>query len=129
MRTALRTATLTRSSTQVFPSDALLRSLQPLRGALVAYSKAYEKRAARRAPWPDLRYNLATGECKLFFKPEDVPRGWVTHKATRFTTTEPTLFNREDLIKQLIAKGVSIDPKWGTAHLKKVLDATPKGAV
>lgn len=86
------------------------------------HSRYYEKHPRKRPPWPDLRYNIQTGEAKLFNNPEEVPEGWVVRKAALFDKTEAKTFDRDELTAKLIAVGVQVDPKWGTAHLKKVLD-------
>lgn len=86
------------------------------------FSKALQNKEKKRAPWPDLRYNLATGEAKLFLKPEDVPKGWVTKPRLKLTSKQPVVYDKQRLINQLQKLNVTIDPKWGVAHLKKVLD-------
>ncbi len=84
------------------------------------YSKSLEKRAAKKAPWPDLRYNIITGEAKLFFKPEDVPRGWVAKPKNKLSPKPMEAYDKEKLIQELTNLGVTVDPKWGAAHLNKV---------
>lgn len=88
----------------------------------MAYSKAYEKRAKRRAPWPDLRYDPLTGDCKLFFSADEVPKGWVQKRPSPFQQKLASTYDRHELEAQLRAKGVVINPRWGVAHMKKVLD-------
>lgn len=88
----------------------------------MAYSKAYEKKVRKRAPWPDLRYDPLTGECKLFTCAEDVPEGWIKKKAALFVNKVGPRYDREELEKRLTARGVTINPRWGLAHMKKVLD-------
>jgi len=92
------------------------------------YSKALEKRAAKKAPWPDLRYNIVTGEAKLFFKPEDVPKGWVAKPKNKFKPEPMKTYDKEKLIQELISFGVIVDPKWGSAHLNKVLNDISQSA-
>ena len=88
----------------------------------MAYSKYYERNPKKKPPWPDLRYSVATGECKLFNKPEDVPNGWVKRQCATQVVKAALHYDRDKLTAQLLAKGVTIDPRWGTAHMKKVLD-------
>jgi len=86
------------------------------------FSRAKEKRETKKAPWPDLRYNIATGEAKLFFKPEEVPKGWVKKQAIQFKKKPQIVHNKQGIINELLSRGVFVDPKWGTAHLQKVLN-------
>ncbi len=73
--------------------------------------------------WPDLRYG-PNGECKLFYAPEDVPHGWRQRPDQPYVVEHaPIALTKEELIEQLQNKGVEIDPRWGLAHLKKVLDS------
>lgn len=88
----------------------------------MAYSKYYEKNPKKKPPWPDLRYNATTGEVKLFNSPEDVPQGWFPRPKGKFVQTAPKTYDKQDLINKLLAKGVTIDPRWGSAQLKKVFD-------
>jgi hypothetical protein len=71
--------------------------------------------------WPDLRYG-PNGECKLFFAPHEVPYGWTQRPDVPFVPPEQLGLDKEKLIAELEAKGIKVDPTWGKAHLKKVLD-------
>lgn len=86
------------------------------------YSRAKEKRLARETKWPDLRYS-PTGEAKLFYAAADVPAGW-SQRAPIIRTLwkPPELLDRAELIRQLTDKGITINPTWADAHMKRILD-------
>jgi hypothetical protein len=85
------------------------------------YSRAKEKRSQKKAMWPDLRYG-PNGECKLFNAPHEVPEGWKQRADEEYTPPAAVPLDREQLIKGLEDKGIVINPIWGRAHMKKVLD-------
>lgn len=72
--------------------------------------------------WPSWRYG-PRGESGVFDCAEDVPYGW-TRKGQVFVTHDRPVehHDREELIKQLEALGVKINPIWSSAHMKKVLE-------
>lgn len=75
--------------------------------------------------WPAWRFNPITGDGEVFQCEEDVPEGWtgapVELEIFEHTTFEP--LDQEAILAALIDKGVDIDPTWGVAHMKKVLDS------
>lgn len=87
------------------------------------YSRSRQRSfEAGRDIWPSWRYG-PDGQEGIFNKPEDVPFGWVKKKLKQFEgAPEVEKLNKDQLIKDLKAKGIAIDPRWGIAHLKKVLD-------
>lgn len=74
--------------------------------------------------WPGWRYG-PDGEGAIFQCEADVPPGWTRRPGDQpepFLPRAVTAYNREELILQLEAKGIEINPTWGVAHMKKVLD-------
>lgn len=75
--------------------------------------------------WPGWRYG-PNGESAIFQCEADVPEGW-TRKAgipeEVFSRPTSAVLNRDDLIEELLAKGIDIGPTWGVAQMKKVLDS------
>jgi hypothetical protein len=71
--------------------------------------------------WPAWFFS-PSGDSAIFEKAADVPAGWVDRQHEVHVTPEPLAVDVEDTIKQLNDLGVWIDPTWGAAHLKKVLD-------
>lgn len=72
--------------------------------------------------WPGWWYG-PNGEGKIFEAAHEVPLGWVNHLGhTLFKPVEPIVLDKDDLIRELTAKGIEINPIWGNAHMKKVLD-------
>lgn len=80
-------------------------------------------RGARRLPvdWPAWYYG-PNGEAQIFNGPDEVPYGWVGRPGQKFEPVTPVIHDRDDLVNQLEAKGIAVDPRWGVAHMKKVLD-------
>lgn len=79
---------------------------------------------AKREPkrWPAWRFG-PNGESQIFNGPEEVPYGWVSSPGQVFEPVpESPKLDKEDLTRQLEAKGIKINPIWGLAHMKKVLD-------
>lgn len=73
--------------------------------------------------WPSVRYGPRDNEFKICYSEEDVPYGW-TRKNVPFVTHDRPAehYDREELIRQLEALGVKINPIWSSAHMKKVLE-------
>lgn len=67
-------------------------------------------------------FHSPSGDCAIFEKAEDVPLGWANKPFTTYEAPTPPTVDVEDTIKQLTDLGVEINPIWGAAHLKKVLD-------
>jgi hypothetical protein len=85
------------------------------------YSKSKEKKLSKKVCWPDLRYG-PNGEEKLFYRPEDVPPGWTNKRDQVYIAPSVTELNREELVATLNEFGVVVNPIWGKAHLKKMID-------
>lgn len=78
----------------------------------------------RRVPkdvWPSWRHG-PNGESAIFQREEDVPYGWTKKKHQEFEPVAPIAIDYEAVKSELIKRGIEIDPRWGNAHLKKVLD-------
>lgn len=85
------------------------------------YSRSKKPSFKQTDFWPSWRYS-PDGEGRIFDKPQDVPNGWTRRVGQTLKEVEPTVLSKTELIDQLTALGVEINPIWGTAHLKKVLD-------
>lgn len=75
--------------------------------------------------WPSWRYGPG-GQAAIFQKEEDVPEGW-TKKPDEAPEVyvprpAPPVLDRAELLSLLAAINVEVDPTWGVAHMKKVLD-------
>jgi len=77
--------------------------------------------------WPAWYYS-PDGVGKVFERIQDVPYGWVKRPPLKFVPAKPYVVDKEKTIQALEKLGVTIDPRWGAAHLKKVLDdrSTPR---
>jgi hypothetical protein len=74
--------------------------------------------------WPSWRYS-PSGEGKIFQSEAEVPIGWTKKPGEVYVPTAgPLRLNKDELISQLKAKGIDINPIWGSAQLKKVLDGS-----
>lgn len=72
--------------------------------------------------WPHWYYG-PDGESGVFNSAEEVPAGWApTPGGKPYEQPKSTTLDREDLVRQLEAVGVVINPVWGNAHLKRILD-------
>ena len=74
------------------------------------------------AEWPRW-YHGPDGQSEIFNSLAEVPYGWVKNKPPEFVPTPPPeAIDRDTIIARLTELGVEINPIWGDAHLKKVLD-------
>lgn len=71
--------------------------------------------------WPSWRYS-PDGEGRVFNAPEEVPFGWVRRVPLAIEEVPVAPLNRLELVSKLEALGVTINPIWGLAQLKKELD-------
>lgn len=71
--------------------------------------------------WPAWYYS-PDGEGKVFNHIQDVPYGWLRHKPKEFTSADPLSIDKDSVVQELNRREIKIDPRWGKAHLKKVLD-------
>jgi hypothetical protein len=84
-------------------------------------------RARPSNEWPRWMYD-PSGEGQIFEKESDVPEGWVRTPGEVYVKTGPVLYDHADLVRQAEAKGIEINPIWGSAHLKRMLnDVSPAG--
>lgn len=59
----------------------------------------------------------------MFAAESFVPYGWTKKPGEPFIPPpSPIIHDKADLLSQLVAKGIEVNPTWGTAQLKKVLD-------
>lgn len=80
---------------------------------------ARERRPANS--WPAW-FHAPNGDSAIYQDQASVPNGWSRKKQTPFIASPALSVDAEDTKKQLFDLGVWIDPRWGAAHLKKVLD-------
>lgn len=72
--------------------------------------------------WP-CWYHSPDGETKMFNSIQEVPSGWTRKPQQQYVAPEPkALLDFDEIIQQLKELGVHIDPRWGRAKLKEVLD-------
>lgn len=72
--------------------------------------------------FPAWRYG-PNGEAEIFNAETEVPFGWTKQPGQVFVPREGTArHDRADLIKQLEEAGITVNPTWSAAHMKKVLD-------
>lgn len=74
--------------------------------------------------WPSWRYG-PNGESAIFHRQEDVPQDW-TRKPGEQPDPLPDMVivrhDRDELITKLTELGIAINPTWGTAHMKRIID-------
>ena len=71
--------------------------------------------------WPRWMYS-PTGEGQIFQKESDVPEGWVRKIGDVYVKSGPVVYDYDDLVRQLNEKNIEINPIWGLAHMKRILD-------
>lgn len=75
--------------------------------------------------WPSWRYG-PEGQAEIFQREEDVPDGWGRKPGETgpvfVPKPTPPVLDRTVLIDELHRYGVEINPTWGVAHMKKVID-------
>lgn len=81
-------------------------------------------RRSREKPdtsWPSWRYG-PYGESAIFQRESDVPFGWTKKVGEVYVPPANFSLDKEDLIRQLLDKGIKLNPTWGSAHMKRILD-------
>lgn len=72
--------------------------------------------------WPHWFYG-PNGESAIFNSATEVPYGWVKKPGLAFEPPPATeILNKDELVAKLIERGIKIDPTWGNAHMKRMLD-------
>lgn len=74
--------------------------------------------------WPAWFFS-PDGDSAIFDRQEDVPDGWVNNVVVLpepFVPAPAVLHDQDELMAELIRLSVDIDPTWGVAHMKKVID-------
>lgn len=74
--------------------------------------------------WPSWRYG-PNGEKAIFKAPEDVPFGWTSKQGTPEPIIElppVVILDRDELVAELTERGIAINPTWGNAHMKRIID-------
>lgn len=71
--------------------------------------------------WPCWFYG-PDGHEEIFNSRAEVPSGWTKLKPRVFEPVDPLNVDEDSVRLELEKLGVVIDPTWGKAHLKKVLD-------
>lgn len=97
----------------------------------MAYSKKPRVLTTKYKPqtWPQAWWNPATGEERVFFSREQVPYGWTDVKPTIFEPPAGVELDHDELVAKLTEMGVEINPLWGNAHMKRIIegDVSPTG--
>lgn len=83
------------------------------------------RKAQPKGPiWPSWRYG-PDGKSGVFESELDVPDGWGL-KPGEFPPPKedkPTIFlDRAELVIELQQRNIDIDPTWGVAHMKRIID-------
>lgn len=71
--------------------------------------------------WPAW-FHAPDGDSAIFHSEEEVPDGWTRQKQSEYEAPQPRAIDKDAVVARLKELGVFIDPRWGAAHLKKVLD-------
>lgn len=71
--------------------------------------------------WPAW-FHAPNGDSAIFQLQEDVPEGWSRKRQSAYEAPTPLAVDKEATLARLMKLGVLIDPRWGSAQLKKVLD-------
>ncbi len=71
--------------------------------------------------WPSWRYG-PFGESAIFNSEAEVPYGWTKKAGEVYVPPESAFPDEATLVSQLEAQGITIDPTWGIAHMKRILD-------
>lgn len=71
--------------------------------------------------WPSWRYG-PYGEAQIFNTESEVPHGWTKKPGEIYVPPENHSLDRDDLVRQLNELGITINPIWGKAHMKKVIN-------
>jgi hypothetical protein len=75
--------------------------------------------------WPSWRYGPG-GQSAIFQKEEDVPEGWTKKPDDApevfIERVAPPPLDGDVLRAELTRRGIVIDPTWGLAHMKRVID-------
>lgn len=74
--------------------------------------------------WPSWRYG-PNGEKGIFECAEDVPVGWTAKVGVPEPVLEvaPTIIlDKDALIAELTERGIEVNPLWGNAHMKRIID-------
>lgn len=86
------------------------------------YSRAKQTKTTKQKDfWPSWRYS-PDGEGRVFDSPTDVPFGWTKKVGQLFEGVVPVELDKEQLTFALVSLGVTVNPIWGKAQLKKELD-------
>lgn len=67
-------------------------------------------------------FHAPNGDSAVFQLQEDVPEGWSRKRQSAYEAPTPLAVDKESVLARLCALNIFIDPRWGVAHLKKVLD-------
>jgi hypothetical protein len=90
----------------------------------MAYSKKPRVLAVKYVPteWPAARWDPHTGEERVFNSPAEVPCGWLDYKSANKKPPVGVVLDRDELVAKLTEMGIEINPLWGNAHMKRIID-------
>lgn len=75
--------------------------------------------------WPAWFYSPINEDCGIFSVQESVPEGWTRKRGEAEPEIEvhhTEILDKSVLTDQLVALGVDINPTWGNAHMKRIID-------
>jgi hypothetical protein len=81
----------------------------------------YNRPSGKSNKWPELFWS-PEGECKLFYSINEVPESWSTQKPIIVFNEASAPLNHDELIAELVKRDIEINPIWGDAHMKRILD-------
>lgn len=76
--------------------------------------------------WPSWCYGPNDGDAKIVNSEEEIPIGWycnIRPKELDISHLPVELLDHDELVSELIKRGISIDPTWGNAHMKRIIDS------
>lgn len=74
-----------------------------------------------KVSWPSW-YHAPNGDSAIFESEEEVPDGWTRKPQSLYEAPTVVPIDREATIARLQQLDIFIDPRWGSAKLKKVLE-------
>lgn len=75
--------------------------------------------------WPSWFYSPINEDCGIFSSQEMVPEGWTRKRGVPEPQIEAPTFvplDKAALLDELLTRNIDINPQWGSAHMKKVVD-------
>ena len=82
------------------------------------------KRTPIDRSWPAWFYG-PDDQAAVFPSQDLVPEGWTRRKGDvepEYIARPTVILDRGELVEQLVAMNVDINPTWGNAHMKRIID-------